>query len=67
MFTRDFNNLPFVIRTIITSLAEVDICNAFESGHYVLAYELDIISSDNSDDILSYFRHRMALIRAKNR
>lgn len=64
VLTEDFIDIPLVLRIIITSRAELDIFNAFE---YVFAYELDITSQRNSDDILSYFRHRMALIWTKRR
>jgi hypothetical protein len=67
VLAQDLNNLPFVARVIITSRAEIDIHTAFESQDYILAYELDITSPKNSDDILSYFQHRMTLIRTKCR
>jgi len=67
VLAQDMNNFPFAARIIITSRAEIDIHTAFESQEYILAYELDITSSRNSDDILSYFRHRMTLIRTKCR
>jgi NACHT domain len=67
VLAQDFTSLPFFIRTIITSRTEVDICNAFQHQHYIIAYELDITSARNSSDILSYFRHRMTLIRDKRR
>jgi hypothetical protein len=67
VLAHDFANIPLAIRTIITSRADSDIQNVFESRQHILAYELDITSTDNSDDILSYFRHCMSLIRTKNR
>lgn len=67
ILTQHSINLPFAIRILITSRAEADIKNAFESQHHILTHELDITSMGNTDDILSYFRHRMALIRSKNR
>ena len=63
LLAKDFGNLPPFIRTIVTSRAEVDICNALEYQHNVLVYELDVTSPANFNDILSYFRHRMTLIR----
>jgi hypothetical protein len=60
-------NLPNVIRVVVTSRAEIDISNALESQHHVLPYELDITSAGNTDDVLSYFRYRMELIRHKNK
>jgi energy-coupling factor transporter ATP-binding protein EcfA2 len=59
--------LPVAIRIVVTSRAESDIYNAFQSRPHILAYELDVTSSMNSDDILSYFRHRMSLICTRNR
>jgi hypothetical protein len=56
------SHLPSSIRTIIMSRAEIDICNRFESQHHILAYELDITSPANSNDILSYFQSRMLSI-----
>jgi hypothetical protein len=67
VLVQDFNNLPSVIRTVVTSRTEIDIYNTFESRHHILTYELGITSSSNSDDILTYFRYRTALIRAKNK
>jgi hypothetical protein len=67
VLAQDFVKFPFVIRTVIMSRADIDICNVFESQDYILAYELDIMSPRNSDDILSYFRHRMTIIRSKRR
>jgi hypothetical protein len=66
VLAENFINLPTVIRTVVTSRAEIDIYNAFTSQHHILAHELDITSPRNSDDVLSYFRHRMALIRNTN-
>jgi len=67
VLTTDFIWLPFSMRTIITSRADIDIYDAFSSRPHILTYELDISSPANSDDILSYFRDRMSLIRGKNR
>jgi hypothetical protein len=67
VLANNFMHLPCYIRTIITSRPEIDICNAFASQDHIFAHELDISSPANSDDILSYFQYRMALIRAKNR
>lgn len=63
LLTNDFENLPPYIRTIVMSRAEIDICNALEDQHHILTYELNVTSPANSNDILSYFRHRMSLIR----
>jgi hypothetical protein len=67
VLAQNFNNLPFFIRTVITSRAEIDIYNAFASQHHILTYELATTSPGNSDDILSYFRYRMGDIRLKKR
>ena len=53
------SHLPSSTRTIITSRAEIDIRNEFGSQDHILAYELDITSAANSNDILSYFQSRM--------
>ncbi|KIM72615.1 hypothetical protein PILCRDRAFT_15964 [Piloderma croceum F 1598] len=67
ILTTDFIHLPFCIRAIITSRADIDIYHAFSSKHHILAYALDISSPAISDDILSYFRIRMSLIRGQQR
>jgi hypothetical protein len=67
VLAQGFSNLPIITRTIITSRPESDICDAFESQHHIFTYTLDITLPSNLDDILSYFRHRMALIRNKNK
>ncbi|KIM83472.1 hypothetical protein PILCRDRAFT_425318 [Piloderma croceum F 1598] len=67
VLAHNFAHLPRTIRTIITSRTEIDICTAFESQHHIMAHELDIASSVNSDDILLYFRHRVALLQARNK
>ena len=67
VLANDFGRLPLYIRTIVTSRAEIDICNAFKPQQHILARELDITSPANSDDILSYFQYRMALIRSQKR
>jgi energy-coupling factor transporter ATP-binding protein EcfA2 len=67
VLAQDFSNLPISTRTIITSRPQNDICNAFESQSHILAYELDITSLNNSDDILSYFRHSMLVLHEKNK
>ena len=64
---QNFVDLPFSIRTIITSRTEIDIYNVFAFRRHILAYELDITSPATSEDILSYFRHRLSFIRIKNR
>jgi hypothetical protein len=67
VLTYSFTNLPAKIHTVIMSRADIDIQNAFESQHHILVYELDIRLPGNSDNILLYFRHRMKLVRTKNR
>jgi NACHT domain len=67
ILANNFTYLPVAIRTIITSRAELDICNAFEFQHHILAYELDITSTANSADIFAYFRYRMSLIHSQKR
>lgn len=67
VLSRDFANLPWYVRTIITSRAENDICAAFKPQHHILEFELDIMSEANSHDILSYLRHSMMQIRGKHK
>lgn len=55
VMSEDFANLPIGIRIIITSRTLNDIRIAFEPQHHILAYELDILSPGNSEDILTYF------------
>jgi energy-coupling factor transporter ATP-binding protein EcfA2 len=55
------------IRIIVTSRPEIDIYNAFDPQHHILAYEMDITSPANSNDISAYFQHRMALICTQKR
>jgi hypothetical protein len=61
-----FARLPSTIRLIVTSRAEFDISRAFNFRPHILARELDITSPANTNDILWYFRHKMAIVRAKN-
>jgi hypothetical protein len=67
LLANDFCHLPLAIRTIVTSRAEINIRHAFESQRNILAHEVDITSPANASDILSYFRHRMSLIRSRKR
>jgi hypothetical protein len=56
---------------VVTSRAEPDIRDAFEPRKrlqprdHISTLELDITSQCNADDIMSYFRHRLMLIRQK--
>jgi hypothetical protein len=50
------NKLSSHFRTIVTSRANIDIFNAFESQHHIFTYELDITPAASSDGILAYFR-----------
>ena len=59
--------LPPAIRFIFTSRAEIDIYRAFDPQPHVLTRELDITSQANTNDISSYFRHGMAIVRANNK
>lgn len=67
VLSEQFVQLPAGIRAIITSRADIDICDSFEDSPHILPYELDITSEANSSDILSYFQHRMTGIRKKKR
>ena len=58
-------DLHSTFRIIIASRPDVDIRHAFRSRSHILARELDLDSTITGHDISSYFRHHMALIRAK--
>src|ERR1700685_4114099 len=60
-------DLPTSIRMLITSRSEHDISCAFEFRYHILEQELDITSSTNALDILSYLRYRMMRVRSKTR
>lgn len=53
-------------RFVVTSRQEIDIRNAFQSRQHIRALELTLTSAIVHRDIESYFRHHMALIRAKH-
>ena len=63
LLTENFVRLPSRVRTVIMSRAESDISNVFTSQPRIIARELDITTPSNSDDVFSYLRHGMALIR----
>ncbi len=67
LLASEFCHLPPTFRTIITSRADSDIRQAFESEPHILAFELDLTSDIAFDDISSYFRHHMAGIRRKKK
>jgi NACHT domain len=63
-------HLPPAIRFIFTSRAESDIRRAFDPQPpqpHILTRELDITTQANTDDISSYFRHGLSIVRAKNK
>jgi len=62
---RELSRLPSVTRVLITSRAMDDITRAFSSQPNILVQMLDLSSETNDLDILTYFRHQMALISAK--
>lgn len=66
ILTKQSVKLPSTIRILITSRLEVDISRAIRSQSHIHIYEIDITSKVNGDDISSYLRHRMELIRTKN-
>jgi hypothetical protein len=57
------HKLPASVRILITSRPEYDIGRAFDSQTHILARELDTTSKMNTEDILTYLRHRMLSIR----
>jgi hypothetical protein len=60
-------SLPSPVLILITSRAENDIRSSFEDQSHILTQELDITSESNNDDILAYFRRRMAILRSQKR
>ena len=58
-------HLPFNVRMIIGSRADIDIRCMFEAQTHILSLELDLNSAVVAHDISSYFRHHMKLIRSK--
>jgi NACHT domain len=67
VLVKEFAGIPSYFRTVVTSRAESDICDAFNFQSHILPHELDIKSHVNYDDILLYIRHHMSLICSKNR
>jgi NACHT domain len=66
MLAAESHNLPSILRILITSCSEFDICRAFESRVHVLAHELDITSEVNAEDISEYLRDCMIDICNEN-
>jgi hypothetical protein len=67
LFSSESVHLPSFVRIIITSRDERDIRCALEAQSHVLVRELDISSENNTNDILHFFRSRMAEIRSTNK
>jgi hypothetical protein len=67
VLAKESAHIPSNLRLDITSRAHADIRHAFMAYPHILAQELDITSELCSDDILTYFRHHMNLIREKTR
>ena len=65
VLAKESAHIPSNLRLVITSRAHADIRHAFMAHPHILAQELDITSELCSDDILTYFRHHMNLIREK--
>jgi hypothetical protein len=59
-------HLPSVVRILITSRDERDIRCALEVQSHVLIRELHLASENNMNDILHFFRNRLAEIRSTN-
>jgi WD40 repeat protein len=66
VLAEEIGKLPAFVRTIVTSRAELDIRNAFEHKGNVRVMGLETTSDVTHSDIMSYFRHHMARIRADN-
>jgi hypothetical protein len=62
MLAAESHNLPSSLRILITSRPQSNIRHAFESRVHVLAFELDVTSEANAEDVSKYLRHRMLTI-----
>lgn len=62
LLAKESVRLPAFIRIIVTSRGESDIRRAFTQVH-VIAHEINIASTGNCEDILSFIRHQMKVIR----
>ena len=60
-------HLPSFVRILITSRDERDIRCALEEQSHVLIRELNLTLENNTNDILYFFRSRMAEIRSTNK
>jgi hypothetical protein len=67
VLAEETGKLPTYVRTIITSRAELDICNAFECKGNICGIGLETTSRLTDNDIMSYFRHHLARIRTDNK
>ena len=66
LFSSESVHLPSFGRILITSRDEHDIRCALEGQSHVLIRELNLTSENNMNDILHFFRNRMAEIRSTN-
>ena len=67
VLAENLSRLPLTCRTIITSRADADIQDAFQSQPHILDKELDVTTVATSHDISTYFRYQMTLIRTKKK
>ena len=67
VLTEQSVKLPPTVRILITSRLDNDISDAIRSQPHILAHEIEITSKVNRDDVSSYLRHRLELVRRKNR
>jgi AAA ATPase domain len=64
LLSAEFDQLPSFIHVLITSRAELDIRMALGSKSHITARELDLMSSNNIGDILSFLHFRMMEIHS---
>ena len=65
VLSRDTSRLPFV-RFLITSRTDYKIDHAFSSQPHIIVQELDVTSPSTNEDIRTFLRRQMEMIRANN-
>lgn len=66
LLVEEFLKLPPNFRIVITSRAERDIQASFAQRPNIISRELDITTTSSMNDIMSYLRHWMGVIRTSN-
>jgi hypothetical protein len=65
VLSKDTSRLPFV-RFLITSRTDYKIDHAFSSQPHIIVQELDVTSPSTNEDIRTFLRRQMEMIRANN-